>query len=103
MATTGLDTYIADTAFRSRNPLFQTSKTYHSEQEKRRLKRSKGRVRLFSSKDFYFNKNSLTCRCPAGKELWLSVKQIETAGRQYVRFAGYLKVFWSSPTGHLTL
>jgi len=41
MATTGLDTYIADTQFRSRNPLFKESETYHTEKEKRRLKRSK--------------------------------------------------------------
>ena len=67
MATTGLDTYIADTKFRSRNPLFKTSETYHTEKEKRRLKRSKGRPRLFSSKDFQFNKDQMQCRCPAGK------------------------------------
>ena len=46
MATTGLDVYIADTAFRSRNPLFQESKTYQTEQEKRRLKRSKGHGKI---------------------------------------------------------
>ncbi|ABM03213.1 transposase, IS4 family [Psychromonas ingrahamii 37] len=91
MATTGLDAYMADTAFRSRNPLFKTSETYQTEKEKRRLKRSKGRARLFNSTDFYFNENELTCRCPAGKEMWLSVKSIETAGRHYVRFSGYLK------------
>ena len=50
MATTGLDAYMADTAFRSRNPLFSKSETYITEQEKRRLKRSKGRSRLFNSK-----------------------------------------------------
>ena len=91
MATTGLDTYIADTKFRSRNPLFKTSETYHTEQEKRRLKRSKGRPRLFSSADFHFNKNMMECRCPAGKSLWLSCKNIESGGRVYVRFTGYLK------------
>lgn len=91
MATTGLDAYMADTAFRSRNPLFQESKTYQTEQEKRRLKRSKGRPRLFNSGDFYFDAETLTSRCPAGKAMWLSVKNIETAGRQYVRFSGYLK------------
>ncbi|WP_354625360.1 transposase [Psychromonas sp. MME2] len=91
MATTGLDTYIADTAFRSRNPLFQTSQTYQTEQEKRRLKRSKGRARLFTSHDFYFDETVSSCRCPAGNEMWLSVKNVETAGRQYVRFSGYLK------------
>jgi hypothetical protein len=82
---------MADTAFRSRNPLFKTSETYQTEKEKRRLKRSKGRARLFNSTDFYFNANELTCRCPAGKKMWLSVKNIETAGHHYVRFSGYLK------------
>jgi len=91
MATTGLDAYMADTAFRSRNPLFHESKTYQTEQEKRRLRRSKGRPRLFSGDDFYFDKVALTSQCPAGKKMWLSVKNIETAGRQYVRFSGYLK------------
>lgn len=91
MATTGLDSYIADTAFRSRNPLFRHSETYSTAQEKRRLKRSKGRPRLFSHNDFHFNEMQNTCHCPAGKAMWLSVKHVETAGRQYVRFAGYLK------------
>jgi len=91
MATTGLDAYMADTAFRSRNPLFSKSETYTTEQEKRRLKRSKGRSRLFNSKDFHFNEKQGRCHCPAGKPLWLSVKNIETAGRQYVRFSGFLK------------
>ena len=91
MATTGLDAYIADTKFRSRNPLFKTSETYHTEKEKRRLKRSKGRPRLFSSKDFQFNKSDMECRCPAGKAMWLSCKNIESHGKKYVRFAGHLK------------
>ena len=91
MATTGLDAYIADTKFRSRNPLFKTSETYHTEKEKRRLKRSKGRPRLFSSKDFHFNKSDMECRCPAGKAMWLSCKNIESNSKQYARFTGYLK------------
>lgn len=90
MATTGLDVYIADTQFRSRNPLFKTSETYHTEKEKRRLKRSKGRPRLFSSKDFHLDQESMTCRCPAGKSLWIHNKNIESNGKRYVRFAGYL-------------
>jgi len=31
MTKTGLDTYIADTQFRSLNPLFKISETYHTE------------------------------------------------------------------------
>ena len=90
-ATTGLDSYIADTQFRSRNPRFKTSETYHTEQEKRRLKRSKDRPGLFSREDFYFDKTTMKCRCPAGKEMWLQSKNIEYNGKAYARFTGYLK------------
>ena len=91
MATTGLDAYMADSAFRSRNPLFSQSKTYQTEQEKRRLKRSKGKSRLFNSGDFHFDEKKGACHCPACKEMWLSVKDVEAAGRHYVRYSGYLK------------
>nr|WP_232788003.1 hypothetical protein [Paraglaciecola sp. MB-3u-78] len=36
MSSSGFDTYIADTQFRSRNPLFKESETYHTEKDKRR-------------------------------------------------------------------
>ncbi|MFT5717017.1 MAG: transposase [Oleiphilaceae bacterium] len=91
MATTGLDSYMADNAFRSRNPLFQISETYPKEKEKRRLKRSKGKPKQFSGDDFYFDKNNETCRCPAGKEMWLHGNNIIMAGKSYTRFTGYLK------------
>ena len=91
MATTGLDSYIADTKFRSRNPLFKTSETYHTEQEKRRLKRSKGKPRLFSCESFHFAPITNTCICPAGKTLWRQSTSIITQGKSYSRFTGYLK------------
>ncbi|MCU7837740.1 MAG: transposase [gamma proteobacterium symbiont of Taylorina sp.] len=91
MATTGLDVYIADTGFRSRNPLFQESKTYQDEKEKRRLKRSKGKDRLFVPADFYVDKKTMTCRCPAGKLMWLKSRNAKITGRYYFTFAGYLK------------
>lgn len=91
MATTGLDSYMADTQFRSRHPLYQASKTYQTEQEKRRHKRSKGRERLFSADDFYFDKAALSCQCPAGKTLWLQSSDVSYQGKEYVRFTGYLK------------
>ncbi|MDO6428923.1 transposase, partial [Thalassotalea sp. 1_MG-2023] len=91
MATTGLDCYIADTQFRSRNPLFKSSETYHSEQEKRRLKRSKGRPRLFNKDDFHFDPVRKNCVCPAGKTMWLQSQSIETGEKSYCRFTGYLK------------
>ena len=82
---------MADNAFRSRNPLFQVSETYPLEKEKRRLKRSKGKPKQFSSDDFYFDKERETCRCPAGKAMWLQSNHIKVAGKSYTRFTGYLK------------
>ena len=91
MASTGLDSYMADNAFRSRNPLFKMSETYQTEKEKRRLKRSKGKPKQFSRDDFYFDKEAMTCRCPAGKIMWLQSQQIITQGKAYTRFSGFLK------------
>jgi len=91
MSTTGLDVYIADTGYRSRNPLFKESKTYQTEKEKRRLKRSKGKARLFVPADFYFDKKAMTCHCPSGKSMWLSCKKAKITGRHYFTFVGYLK------------
>ncbi|NRA93000.1 MAG: transposase, partial [Psychroserpens sp.] len=88
MATTGLDTYIADTKFRSRNPLFKTSETYHT--EKRRLKRSKGRPKLFSSNEFNLDIISKTCRCPAGKSMRFRGDNVKSEGKLYTRFQGEL-------------
>jgi hypothetical protein len=91
MPSSCFDTYIADTQFRSRNLLFKESETYHTEQEKRRLKRRKGKPKLFTSQDFYYDKDSQTCRCPAGNVMWISGINVKSNNKEYTRFGGYLK------------
>ena len=91
LAGTGLDSYVADTQFRSRNPLFKVSETYHTEQEKRRLKRSKGKPRRFSSADFHYDEKDKSCRCPAGNIMWCSGDYFKSGERLYISFVGYLK------------
>ncbi|WP_254605669.1 hypothetical protein [Pseudoalteromonas sp. JC28] len=91
MAQSGFDTYIADNQFRKRNPLFKESETYETEQEKRRLKRSKGKLRLFTSDDFHYDEAAQTCRCPAGNEKWRSGINVNSNHQQNTRFCGYLK------------
>jgi len=91
MATTGLDSHMADTQCRSRNPLFKTSKAYHTAQEKRRLKRSKGKPRLFTRESFNFDPITNICVCPADKTLWRQRSIITTKDKSYSRFTGYLK------------
>jgi hypothetical protein len=97
MSSSGFDTYIADNQFRSRNPLFKDSETYHTEKEKRRLKRRKGKPRLFTSKDFHYNKDSQTYRCPAGNLMWISGINVKSNHKEYTRFGGYLKDCKSCP------
>ncbi|MDP5148345.1 transposase [Shewanella sp. ULN5] len=91
MAQSGFDTYIADNQFRKRNPLFQESETYETEQEKRRLKRRNGKPRLFTSDDFHYDEATQTCRCPAGNEMWRSGINVKSHHQEYTRFCGYLK------------
>ena len=91
MAQSGFDTYIADNQFRKRNPLFKESETYETEQEKRRLKRSKGKPRLLTSNDFHYDEATQTCRCPAGNDMWRSGVNVNSHNQQYTRFCGYLR------------
>ncbi|WP_417697865.1 IS1182 family transposase [Psychromonas sp.] len=91
MAQSGFDSYIADNQFRKRNPLFKESETYETEQEKRRLKRSKGKPRLFTSYDFHYDETTQICHCPAGNEMWRSGINVKSHKQQYTRFCGYLK------------
>jgi hypothetical protein len=97
MAQSGFDTYIADNQFRKRNPLFKESETYETAQEKRRLKRSKGKPRLFTSNDFHYDEVTQTCRCPAGNDMWRSGINVKSHNQQYTRFCGYLKDCKSCP------
>ncbi|WP_395342767.1 hypothetical protein PN836_001785 [Ningiella sp. W23] len=70
-----IDSCIADTGFRSRNPLFQHSKTYQKHQQTRRKQRNLTKDKLFTPKDFHFDRDAMTCSCPAGKPMWLSSKK----------------------------
>ena len=90
MATTGLDSYIADTGFRSRNPLFSESKTYQKEKEKYHKKRTKRKYKYFAPADFTFDKDKLSCICPAEQPMWCSSQQARISGKLYYRFEGYL-------------
>nr|WP_198673768.1 transposase [Algibacillus agarilyticus] len=89
LANENIDAYIADTGFRSRNPLFQNSKTYQKNQAKKRKARTDKSHKLFTHQDFTFNKTNLTCTCPAGNAMWLTAKPKENA--THTRFQAYLK------------
>ena len=52
--------------------------------------------------DFDYDPYSKTCRCPAGKEMWLSLKG-KVAGKEVIRFQGYRKECRVCPLKHQCL
>ena len=84
MASSGFDTYIADTQFRSRNRRFKESKIYLTEKEKRRLKRRNGKSRLITSQDFHYDKHFQTCRFSSSWRACYSIVRWELRGRNCI-------------------
>ncbi|MBY4679151.1 IS1182 family transposase, partial [Marinobacterium arenosum] len=85
----GIDGYIADNQFRKRDPRFIDSTTYNQQQAKRRKERG-SQFKRFTPADFDYDPVNQSCRCPAGKPMWLSLKG-PVAGREVIRFQGYRK------------
>lgn len=87
-----IDSYVADTGFRSRNPLFQNSQTYQKHQQTRRKQRGRPKTALFTRDDFHFNPQTLSCVCPAGNTMWITSKAPHSnQDQRYYTFQGYLK------------
>jgi len=76
-----IDAYIADKGFRSRDPRFKDYKRFKPKAKKKKY---------FTAEEFFFDKEKNVCRCPAGKEMWLSVANIVMGEHIYHRFDGYL-------------
>ena len=78
----GIDGYLADGKMRKRNPL------YESQEEKKPTSRKQ---KYFRAEDFYYDEETNTCQCPAGKLMWLVSDDYLLNGAHYRRFSGYLK------------
>lgn len=85
----GIDGYIADNPFRKRDPKFIDSTTYNQQQAKRRKERGY-RTKRFIPVDFDYAPATKSCRCPAGKPMWLCLDS-EIDGKAVIRFQGYRK------------
>jgi transposase len=79
LATEGVDGYVADKDYRSRDERF-TSAERHKRKE--RVKRKK----RFAVEDFDYDLKKRTCECPAGKSMWLRCKRVTIQGREYMQF-----------------
>jgi transposase len=81
----GIDAYIADNAFRSRDPRFQTADR-HKAKESPKPKSPKQR---FTVEDFDADIEEQTCTCPAGKAMWLKCERAKIGNHIFMQFMGH--------------
>ena len=79
-----IDAYIPDNKFRSRDPKFANQKTKYGN-------RARKKATLFPADKFYFNRETKTCKCPAGKMMWLKMEGKSEEGHHKLFFEGRLK------------
>jgi transposase len=77
-----VDAYIADTGFRARDPRFKD----HKEPKERNHRKEKHR---FSQAEFRIDEKKKTCRCPAGKAMWLKAKRAKIGHHWFMQFQAY--------------
>lgn len=86
---TGIDGYIPDNQFRSRDPKFKEYKTTHSTRPSSTTTQTKPDLRIPAS-DFHFDPVNKTCVCPAGESLSLRSEREDLHGNSKVFFEGRL-------------
>lgn len=75
-----LDGYVADTGFRGRDPRFATAKRHRPVRTPKRR---------FTVDDFDYDLEERTCRCPAGKAMWLQCERVQIQGYLFMQFKGF--------------
>jgi transposase len=83
----GINAYIPDNQFRSRDPKFKDQKTTHG---KRHQDKVKGMQAVIPASEFTFDPRKRTCVCPAGNAMWLKSEATQGAGRSKLAFEGKL-------------
>ena len=79
--------YIPDNQFRSRDPRFIQQKDKYG---KRKSNVKPSTNATLPAKDFHLNAAQKSCRCPAGKPMWLKNDRKETYGNDKLFFEGRL-------------
>lgn len=90
----GINAYIPDNQFRSRDPKFKHQKAKHG---KRHQDNVKGQASVIPASDFTFYAKAKTCLCPEGKPMWLLSEQTVTGGKTKLAFEGRLTDCRSCP------
>lgn len=77
-----IDGYLADTGFRARDPRFKD----HKEPKARNKRQDNER---FTQSEFRIDQKKETCRCPAGKAMWLKARRARIGHHLFMQFQGY--------------
>jgi len=93
----GINAYIPDNQFRSRDPRFKHQKAKHG---KRHRDTVLGIKTVIPSTEFRFNKKKKTCHCPEGNELWLKNDVDDGKGKIKLFFEGKLTDCRHCPIKH---
>lgn len=82
----GIDAYVPDNQFRSRDPKFTDQKKKHGKrnQDVKKTRSSK----LLSASKFDFDEQQLICRCPAGEILSYRGQRLDPQGKHRAYFEG---------------
>jgi transposase len=80
----GIDAYIADTRFRSRDPRFADAGRHKPQAPKK--PQINGR---YTPEDFQADIENRTCICPAGKAMWLKSDRAKITGRIFMQFQAH--------------
>mgnify|MGYP001567774396 FL=1 len=83
-----IDAYIADRSHRSRNPVFAEADRYKERTRQDKRRRAGTNPNRFTAKDFDYDEQHRTCRCPAGHPLYRNGNNIDVHGYLGVKFRG---------------
>ena len=83
----GINAYIPDHQFRSRDSNFRHQKAKHGHKH---AALNKGIANEIPASEFTFNKRRNTCHCPMGKEMWLKSVKKGSDGKRRLCFEGKL-------------
>ena len=81
----GVNAYIPDNQFRSRDPKFQNQKSKYG---KRHQNNRMNSVQTIPSTEFSFDPINRTCTCPAGEAMWLKTDKVDQLGHHKLHFEG---------------
>ena len=84
----GINAYIPDNKFRSRDPKFNEQKQKHG---KRQQDNKVSKVALIPANEFHFDPINMTCVCPMGEAMWKTWERTEVSGGKRICFEGKIR------------